>query len=191
MSKIYKLCLSFLALFALMLVTSNSAMAASHMYPVVTKHGHFVVDSNGNCVRSNFFGDKDMCAKVQEVMVMDERIIYFGFDSSMLDSEEKMKLNKLAMALDHHKVDRVKIVGYTDRIGSTEYNQKLSEKRANVVKEYLDGKVDLKSSPVVVRAMGEKDEIKLCKGVYGDEAIKCLAPNRRVEVEIDYYDMVR
>lgn len=190
MSQVTKLTLMLLGVFGLLLITPHAALANDHMV-VITKDNHFVIDSNGKCVRTKFMNTHDVCGIKKEILVMDERIIYFGFDSAMLDDEEKMKLNRLAQKLIDHKVKDVTIVGYTDRIGSHEYNQKLSEKRANSVKKHLDSKVNLDSSPVEVRGMGEKDEVKLCKGVYGDEAIKCLAPNRRVEVEIDYYDMIR
>jgi OOP family OmpA-OmpF porin len=80
-------------------------------------------------------------------------------------------------------------VGYTDRIGTDEYNYKLSENRANAVKEYLDSQVKLDSSIVEIKWLGKNNLIIKCLDTMSrTELIQCLAPNRRVEVEVDYYD---
>lgn len=193
MFAINKIKLSLIALVAAFSISSGASnQAFAHAKDIVIdSNGHHVLDSFGGCVRTMWDEPTDKCKKMIDVMKMDERIIYFAFDNSMLDKEEQMKLDKLSQILSENEITRVKIVGYTDKIGTNEYNQKLSEKRAHSVKTYLDNKVHLDSSPVEVRALGENNPVVSCKGVKGKEAIKCLAPNRRVEVEVDYYDMVR
>ena len=77
----------------------------------------------------------------------------------------------------------VTIVGYTDRIGSRAYNQKLSEERANSVKAYLEAK-GISSNRLTAVGKGENDPVVECKDEKKRPAlIKCLEPNRRVEIE--------
>lgn len=195
MFKLAKIRLGLMAFVAALSISGYATSAQAGMNTkdiVVDSNGHHVLDSNGNCVRTMWEHHSDHCKKVMDIMKMDERIIYFAFDSSKLDGEEQMKLDKLAGILKEHKITKVKIVGYTDRIGTNDYNKNLSVKRAHSVKSYLNGKVHLDKSPVEVRALGESHPVVSCKGVKGkEEVIKCLAPNRRVEVEVDYYDTVR
>ena len=78
---------------------------------------------------------------------------------------------------------RIVVIGHTDRIGSAAYNQKLSEQRAKTVVDYLGTKgvsVDSyegrgKTQPLT------GDE---CNGLSKSKLIKCLAKDRRVEVNI-------
>jgi len=93
------------------------------------------------------------------------------------------KLDEIAAALNNNtQVDNVVITGYTDRIGSDKYNQKLSERRANAVKEYLVGK-GVSPSRLSAVGRGKANPIVDCKQTKRTELIKCLEPNRRVEVE--------
>jgi OOP family OmpA-OmpF porin len=107
----------------------------------------------------------------------------FGFDSATLTMPQP-KLDEIAAALQADpSITDVDITGYTDRLGSTKYNQKLSERRANAVREYLVGKgVDAKR----LKAYGKGEQnpvVTDCKQKKRSALIECLAPNRRVEVE--------
>jgi OOP family OmpA-OmpF porin len=93
------------------------------------------------------------------------------------------KLDEIANALNNNtQVNNVVITGYTDRIGSDKYNQKLSERRANAVKEYLVGK-GISADRLNAVGKGKANPIVDCKQNKRAELIKCLEPNRRVEVE--------
>ncbi|MFI4919894.1 MAG: OmpA family protein, partial [Legionellales bacterium] len=153
---------------------------------VVDSNGQVVVDSNGNCVLTMWIGGDNACGAPMMLNVTDERVIYFGFDSSSLSAAEKAKLDKLADILDNKNITDVKIVGYADRLGADHYNHKLSHRRADGVKAYLDSKIKLNSSVVEVRGHGSSHQVKTCDGMHGKDLISCLAPNRRVEVEADY-----
>ncbi|EEF24422.1 Outer membrane protein A precursor, putative, partial [Ricinus communis] len=64
----------------------------------------------------------------------------FSFDSAKLNPNQP-KLDDIANVLNNNSsIDNVVITGYADRLGSEKYNQKLSERRANSVKEYLVSK---------------------------------------------------
>ena len=84
-------------------------------------------------------------------------------------------------------IGAVIITGHTDRIGSEKYNKKLSEKRALGVKDYVVGKgIDQKL--IFWEGKGPKQPIpvtKFCENkMKRKQLIECLAPNRRVTVEI-------
>ena len=106
----------------------------------------------------------------------------FAFDSAELQKSQP-KLDEIANVLmNDSTIDDVLIVGYTDRIGSDKYNQKLSERRAEAIKKYLVGK-GVKAERLVAKGKGESSPIAGCTGKKNVALIKCLAPNRRVEIE--------
>jgi len=78
------------------------------------------------------------------------------------------------------------VTGHTDRIGSHQANQKLSEKRADAVKAYLASK-GAKADAVETMGAGKTQPVP---GVKCDDKlprkklIECLAPNRRVVIEV-------
>lgn len=119
-----------------------------------------------------------------------ERTVYFAFNSSKLGAEEKAKLDTLAAYLTAHaeKVNGANIIGYADRIGNTKYNDALSIKRAKTVLAYLTSKGVMNAKLAELRGVGETQPQTECDG--GDKATKklvsCLAPDRRVEVEIEF-----
>ncbi|MGY2437078.1 OmpA family protein, partial [Escherichia coli] len=79
------------------------------------------------------------------------------------------------------------VIGYTDRIGSDAYNQKLSEARARTVADFLIGK-GLPAGKVAIQGQGEANPVtgSQCDGIKGkNELIACLAPDRRVEVKVE------
>jgi outer membrane protein OmpA-like peptidoglycan-associated protein len=161
---------------------------------VISSSGKLARDKYGCCVRTAFDAGKDPCRSYRTIDVdtvfeeMDERIVYFDFDSAVLKEEQKRALERLANTLREYKVTDVKIIGYTDRIGKDEYNKNLSMRRANSVKGYLDSLIKLDSSIIHLKAFGNTNPIKDCSDVSGrSELIECLAPNRRVEVEVDKY----
>jgi len=158
-----------------------------HKDVVVDKEGKFVRNTFGNCVRSQWDIGRDKCKDV--LMMMNESIIYFDFDKYNLKTSEITKLDKVIDVLKTHKIQHIKIIGYTDWIGTTDYNSKLSMQRAKAVKDYIDSHVTLKSSKTTVRGYGENNIVKQCTGYKGQELKDCLYPNRRVEIETDYLAM--
>ena len=77
-------------------------------------------------------------------------------------------------------------VGHADRFGTDAYNQKLSEKRAAAVKEYLVGK-GMEANRVYTEGKGKKQPVTKadqCKGPKSKKTIACLQPDRRVEIEV-------
>jgi hypothetical protein len=66
--------------------------------------------------------------------------VFYEFDSSTIKKESFPELNRLVRLLSDNQNVTVEIGGYTDSIGTKEYNLELSEKRAKSVLDYLVGK---------------------------------------------------
>ncbi len=111
----------------------------------------------------------------------------FGFDKYDLKYDGKVELDAAAQKLiDNADVDLVLVTGHTDRIGSIAYNQKLSERRANTVKEYLISQ-GVDASRLRAVGKGESEPVAACKdrSLKGDKLIECLQPNRRVVISAE------
>jgi OOP family OmpA-OmpF porin len=109
----------------------------------------------------------------------------FAFNKSVLTSEAKGRLDRevLARLNEFATIQFINVYGHTDRIGSAQYNQKLSERRANAVKAYLVSK-GVAASKVETYGYGKTSPVKSCPGNMSRKAlVDCLAPNRRVVVE--------
>ena len=106
----------------------------------------------------------------------------FGFDSAQLKLPQP-KLDEIANALKGDaSVRQVAIIGYTDRLGSDKYNQKLSEQRALSVKNYLvSGGIE--ANRLGAQGRGEANPVVMCTNKKRADLIQCLEPNRRVEIE--------
>jgi len=106
----------------------------------------------------------------------------FAFDSAEL-TQPQPKLDEIARVLGASGGNEsITITGYTDRLGSEAYNQKLSQRRADAVKAYLAGK-GVSTSRLNAQGKGEANPVVQCDQKNRAALIKCLEPNRRVEVE--------
>jgi len=102
---------------------------------------------------------------------------FFDFDKSVLKPEGKAKLDDLTGKIKDINLEVIIAVGHTDWIGTEEYNQKLSERRAAAVKAYLVSK-GIEPNRVYTEGKGEKQPIADNKTAEG------RAKNRRVEIEV-------
>ncbi len=106
----------------------------------------------------------------------------FAFDRDKLQMPQP-KLDEIASALNRYTdVTNVVITGYADNIGSDKYNQKLSERRAVAVKDYLVSK-GVSGNRMRAEGRGEANPVVTCTNKNRPALIKCLEPNRRVEIE--------
>jgi OOP family OmpA-OmpF porin len=80
-------------------------------------------------------------------------------------------------------ITSVVITGHTDHIGSREFNQQLSEKRARALATYLKEKG--LTEPISTYGAGETKALISCNGKLPiSQLLSCLAPNRRVSIEV-------
>lgn len=180
------------------LVGVNSAQAISFDV-VMTKDGGIVLSSSGDCVRTMWMSDKDVCPtyelfqeEMQEMLKSQKGIVNFDFNSSLLKDSEKPKLDSLVELFHKYNVKNIRIYGYTDKIGGDHYNLNLSQKRALVVYDYLQSKLNVKQDyelPIDLKGMGKAGPVQDCSHeAKGHKMVECLYPNRRTEVEMDYLE---
>lgn len=117
------------------------------------------------------------------VLVTDQ---LFAFDKAILTNAAKARLDKdvIGRIATCVSLESVVVEGHTDRLGSQQYNQKLSEKRADAVKAYLVSKGVAKDKIETI-GMGKTVPAKFCPDSKNrKELIVCLAPNRRAAVSV-------
>ncbi|MBV7433550.1 OmpA family protein [Cardiobacteriaceae bacterium TAE3-ERU3] len=133
------------------------------------------------------FEDADYSCPPQQNVTLSADALFRFDGGSMADllSKGRAELEMLANTLTDKSIQSVNIYGYTDRLGSDAYNQKLSQQRAETVKAYLVNH-GVNASLISAVGKGEADPVKVCSDQGSrDELIACLQPNRRVEVEIN------
>lgn len=113
----------------------------------------------------------------------------FAFDKADLSARGKASLDELVdglMAHAKHKDRTINVHGYTDRLGSDSYNQRLSERRSQTVRDYLVSK-GLPFDQVTAQGHGEADPVTT--SCVGDkptkDLIECLQPDRRVVIDVE------
>jgi OmpA-OmpF porin, OOP family len=112
----------------------------------------------------------------------------FDYDKAILKPEGKAAIDRevIAKLKEAGPIKQILITGHTDRLGSQQYNQKLSEKRAEVVKSYLVAqglpvdKIETMGAGKTQPVPGVKCDDKLPK----KKLIACLAPHRRFTIEV-------
>jgi OOP family OmpA-OmpF porin len=102
---------------------------------------------------------------------------FFDFDKAVLKPAGKASLDDLVGKLKDINLEVIIAVGHTDSVGTDEYNQKLSVRRAEAVKAYLQSK-GVEANRVYTEGKGEKQPVADNKTAAG------RAKNRRVEIEV-------
>ncbi len=161
---------------------------AEHYGPhdvVKDERGNVVVNTWGHCVRTKWKAGHDECGANLSI---EARTVYFDFDSAALTPAAKAKLDSLVDIIKHStEVESVSIIGYADAIGAADYNYGLSKRRAKSVERYLASRGYYDTSSTDVRAFGEDVPVSNCAGVTGNELKACLWRDRRVEIELNFY----
>lgn len=180
---------SLLATVGVMLATPAVAGHTGVHDVVKNTFGNVAHSTNGNCVITRWEANRDECTPARGILArltMEQRTVYFDFNKSTLNAAEKKKLDEVSkIIIDSKEVESVDIVGYADMIGKASYNKKLSQKRADTVKSYLATK-GLRTRNVSVRGLGSTNSKTSCSETLPrEELIKCLAADRRVEIELN------
>jgi OOP family OmpA-OmpF porin len=172
----------------------------NHAY-VVDAQGQLVRDGSGKCIRTGSWtaehglvecGDAVAAAPApaapapgpeKPLRATLEADALFDFDKAIIKPEGKAKIDALVAEMRKNpNVETIVATGHTDRLGSEAYNQKLSERRVQAVKSYMVGQ-GIAADRIQTAAKGESEPVVACNDVKGSALIKCLAPNRRVEIE--------
>jgi OOP family OmpA-OmpF porin len=116
--------------------------------------------------------DLDGC-EVEAVIELEG--VYFDFDKATIKPEGKVVLNEAAALLKKHERVVVEVAGHTDSVGSDAYNQGLSERRANSVKDYLTAQ-GVTATRLTAKGYGESQPVA------SNDTDAGRAENRRVEL---------
>ena len=107
-----------------------------------------------------------------------ELTIYFARDSNDLRPSETAKLDQVAETISQQPEARLILNGYTDSVGSSDYNVMIAESRASSVKLYLVAK-GVNPLRITVAGKGARDFVAKNDSEEGRNL------NRRVEIQID------
>lgn len=102
---------------------------------------------------------------------------FFDFDKYVIKAEGKAKLDDLVAKTKGLNLEVIIAVGHTDNIGTMAYNQRLSERRANAVKDYLVGK-GIEKNRIYTEGKSFKQPIA------SNSTAEGRAKNRRTEIEV-------
>jgi len=123
-------------------------------------------------------------ADVEDIALSSD--VLFAYDSAELSSQGMRELDLAAdvMASKMKKIDRIVVVGHSDRIGPDRYNNILSTRRAEAVRNYLISR-GINDYLVSAEGRGAAEPVVQCPGAAVTAALKqCLQPNRRVQITI-------
>lgn len=169
---------------------SSLALTVAAQGYVRSSDGGFVRDGSGQCVRTGYWTEADRNAECDGVKPVAPVVVkaslrsdvLFGFDKSDLTKEGKAELDKLAAQISSNGV--VVVTGYADQIGRADYNQKLSQRRAESVAKYLSSKTTARFQVAGMGSASPLPGTELCAGMRNwQRKVACYAPNRRVEVD--------
>ncbi len=115
----------------------------------------------------------------------------FRFDKAGRDEMLPGGMERLAQVAERLKryrnIQSLTVVGYTDRLGADEYNEKLAVSRAQTVKAYLES-LGVKAVNVQVKGQGKRESLtaSVCneKQLAREELVQCLQADRRVMIEV-------
>jgi outer membrane protein OmpA-like peptidoglycan-associated protein len=128
---------------------------------------------------------------VKVVLALDDSE-FFGSDRATLNAASLRHLSRLVRSL--HAADgihAVRITGHADRIGPEPYNEQLALQRANNVKTFLVNH-GIPGGKIVATGEGLQEPWVTCPAhLTKREPAGCLAPNRRVDIEVVYDDDIK
>ncbi len=102
--------------------------------------------------------------------------IFFATDSAKLSSEARKVIEQVGKKLRNMQYHHIRVRGHTDSTGDEQYNQQLSEKRAEAVADYLIDEAELNPDSISFEGRGARDPV-------ADNSLEeGRARNRRVEI---------
>ena len=113
----------------------------------------------------------------------------FNFDKSARQDMSVgglLRLADVAQRLKGYKsIQTLTVSGYTDRLGSDQYNNKLSEDRAKTVQTYLQS-LGVVAATSIAQGKGKREPVTrdCASSASREQQIKCLQPDRRVTIEV-------
>jgi outer membrane protein OmpA-like peptidoglycan-associated protein len=110
--------------------------------------------------------------------------VLFDFDKAEIRPDAAQVLAEAARLLRPHARRRIVIEGHTDAKGNDQYNQQLSERRAQAVKQWLQEREKLKNMTLETRGFGSKRPVAPNTKPDGTDDPEGRQKNRRVEIVV-------
>jgi outer membrane protein OmpA-like peptidoglycan-associated protein len=111
---------------------------------------------------------------------------YDQYTTQHILPQGKSRMKEAAQSLkSYYRIDKIRVIGYTDRVGTDQYNQVLSQRRADTVKAYLKG-LGVEAPVFTAEGMGKSLSMSpSCpRGTPLEKLAPCLQPDRKVELEV-------
>ncbi len=146
----------------------------------VDSDGDGVVDANDRCPNTNrnLAVDADGCVILDEEQRNQTLEVNFDFDQAIVKDEYQDEIEEFADFLREYNNTRATIEGHTDSVGTDEYNQALSERRANAVRNELIMRYGISASRLTAVGFGESQPIASNNTAAG------RAQNRRIDADV-------
>jgi OmpA-OmpF porin, OOP family len=109
---------------------------------------------------------------------VNETTVLFGFNKAELTSKDKQTLDDFGQQIQGQKHYIIQVEGYTDSVGSADYNYQLSQHRADAVIRYLAQKYDVPAYRIFLIGLGKDNPVAENTSASG------RAQNRRVDVRL-------
>jgi outer membrane protein OmpA-like peptidoglycan-associated protein len=121
------------------------------------KETKFVDSLRNRKTRSLSLGEREEIAQIASAKPKIDLEIHFDYDSADISKESTQAVQELGKALSQAslKGSTFVVAGHTDAIGGEEYNQGLSERRADTIKRYLTEKYGINGSDLVTVGYGK------------------------------------
>lgn len=122
--------------------------------------------------------DEDGCTVMVEQNIRHELVVNFEFDSADVQSRFYSDIEELAELMREHSGVSIEIGGHTDLIGPEDYNQDLSERRAQAVKDVLVSRFNIRENRISTRGYGMR------RPIVDEISLDANPRNRRIEATL-------
>lgn len=135
-----------------------------------------VPDSRDDCADTprTYAVDNKGCPIAVEEVARVELLVNFDFDQSEIKPQYYSEIETVASFMEQYPDTIVELEGHTDNVGSDEYNQDLSERRAAAVRQLMIDQFDVQASRITAKGFGESQALVTNNSSAG------RAQNRRV-----------
>jgi outer membrane protein OmpA-like peptidoglycan-associated protein len=159
-----------------LLPTPTTRSLSGPQQPAISDADRTFIEGLRHRTRSLSLDESDHVAELAKDARKIDFTIYFDYNSAAITAKAKPTLNEIGKALSDSRLGNSVIVigGHTDARGSDEYNQKLSERRAEAVKEYLTDDLKVAGDSLSTAGYGKRD--------LKDKAHPFASENRRVQI---------
>lgn len=119
--------------------------------------------------------DNTGCSIVTEEVARIDLVVHFDFDQAVVKPEYLDEIQRVADFLNANPNTIADLEGHTDAVGTDEYNQSLSERRVNAIRQVLIERFGIEPGKVRAQGLGES------RPVASNDTAEGRAQNRRVQ----------